>query len=135
MAPVKYKRNLVQGFIHRMWNACSTWNNFDKDVEEAKEILKENQYPNRLTDSIITKTIESIYTKNKGVKPKPENSTECQNRRMFFVQYQGHQTDKYINRLKNSGALIKPILTLRKMKSLMPPLKARMPKELESNLI
>ena len=135
VASMKYKRNLIQGFIHRVWNACSTWHNFDKGVEEAKAILNENQYPNKLTDSIISKTIANIYTKSKGVRSIPENSTECQNRRLFFIQYQGHHTDKYIDRLKNSGALVKPIITLRKIKTMMPSLKPKAPKELESKVI
>ena len=54
---------------------------------------------------------------------------------MFFIQYIGHKADKYISKLKNSGALIKPILTLRKQKTLMPTLKPKVPKELESNIL
>ena len=49
VAPMKYKRNLIQGFIYRIWNACSTWNNFDKGVEEVKKILKENNTPKLIT--------------------------------------------------------------------------------------
>ena len=60
---------------------------------------------------------------------------DCQIRKFIFIRYYGHETDKYINRLNDSGALIKPILTLRKLKTLMPALKTKDPNELESNLV
>ena len=37
--------------------------------------------------------------------------------------------------MKNSGALVKPIITLRKIKTIMPSLKTMVPKELESKVI
>ena len=44
-------------------------------------------------------------------------------------------TDKYIERLTNVGALIKPILTTVKTKNVLPTLKSKIPKELESKIV
>ena len=45
LAPRRYKRSVVAGFIHRIFRACSTWPHFHASVEKAKQILEHNQYP------------------------------------------------------------------------------------------
>ena len=85
IAPIKYKRNLVQGFVFTIFNACSNWKNFDTGIIEAKSILIANQYPSEFFDPIIEKTIANIYTFNKDSTKRLINSTEDQNKRMFFI--------------------------------------------------
>ena len=60
-APTKYKRNVIQGLTHRIYNSCSTWSNFHKGLEEGIKILKENQYPEELSRSIIKETLDKLY--------------------------------------------------------------------------
>jgi len=45
LSPVKYKKSVVSGLIHRIFCACSTWENFHESVTKAKTILCNNQYP------------------------------------------------------------------------------------------
>ena len=54
---------------------------------------------------------------------------------MIFIQYRGVITDRFVQRLKETGAPIKPKLTLRKIKTVMPSLKQKVDKVVTSNLI
>ena len=45
LAPMKYKRSVVIGFVHRIFRSCSSWKNIHLGLEEAKKILTNNQYP------------------------------------------------------------------------------------------
>ena len=44
LAPKKYKKSVVSGFVHRIYRACSSWSYFHQSLEKAKKILRENQY-------------------------------------------------------------------------------------------
>ena len=45
LAPRRYKRSVVSGFVHRIMRACSTWQNFHESLVKAKRVLERNQYP------------------------------------------------------------------------------------------
>ena len=38
LAPRRYKRSVVSGFVHRIVRACSTWGNFHISMEKAKKV-------------------------------------------------------------------------------------------------
>ena len=59
-APVKYKRNIVEGTVHRIHHAMSDWVTFDNGIQKLKEDLAKNQYPPSFVDPIISRTIEKI---------------------------------------------------------------------------
>ena len=54
---------------------------------------------------------------------------------MVFIQYRGNISDIFAKKLKEIGAPIKPILTLRKVKTAMPSLKSNVEKIMASNLV
>ena len=58
LAPTKYKRNIVQGMIHRVYNACSDWNIFDESLRKTRMILEQNQYPQDLLMPSYTKPLK-----------------------------------------------------------------------------
>ena len=60
LAPRKYKRSVVQGFVHRIHRACSDWIFFNEGLQEAKRILEHNQYSPEIYDPIIATTIEKF---------------------------------------------------------------------------
>ena len=60
LAPKCYKRGVVSGFVHRIYRACSTWENFHTSLNKAKEILEKNQYPPPFYEDVIAKTLEKI---------------------------------------------------------------------------
>ena len=45
LAPKRYKRSVVSGFIHRIYRSCSTWKLFHDSLEVVNGILEKNQYP------------------------------------------------------------------------------------------
>ena len=56
-APMKYKRNVIQGLTHRIYNASSTWSNFGSGMEEGIKMLQENQYAEKLCRHITKATL------------------------------------------------------------------------------
>lgn len=54
---------------------------------------------------------------------------------MAFMQYRGEITDRFVQKLKETGAPVKPILTLRKVKTVLPSLKEKVEKVVTSNII
>ena len=40
VAPVQYKKSVVTGFIHRIYNACSLWKHFHDSVQKRKTFSK-----------------------------------------------------------------------------------------------
>ena len=134
LAPFKYKRSVVRSFVHRIFNSCSDWKYFHSSMEKAKKVLEDNQYPTEFYSPIIYNTLEKLVVK---ITPeeKPVFDEEVTGKRLFFVQYRGFETVQYINRLRDSGAPIQPILTTRKLRTALPTLKEPIPKNLSSNVI
>ena len=73
LAPKRYKRSVVSGFVHRIHRACSSWPLFHDSLEKAKRILEKNQYSPAFYEPIINKTIELL------VCPSEENPAESEN--------------------------------------------------------
>ena len=78
-------------------------------MTEGKSILRSNQYPEYWYENIIYKTLEKIKM---GQKKAIEEEDE--ERRMLFIQYRGAITDHFVKKLRDFGAPVKPILTIRK---------------------
>ena len=53
----------------------------------------------------------------------------------MYIEYRGKITDEYVEKLIKTEAPIKPIITLKKIKALLPSLKVGTSKSLSSNLI
>ena len=43
LAPRRYKKSVVSGFVHRIFRACSTWSHFHNSMQRAKVMLESNQ--------------------------------------------------------------------------------------------
>ena len=61
LAPLRYKKSVVCGFVHRIYRACSTWENFHTSLEKAIKILRDNQYPSNFYDPLIRSAIHKLY--------------------------------------------------------------------------
>ena len=133
LAPRRYKRAVVSGFVHRIHRACSNWENFHTSLQKAKEILEKNQYPSQFYEPVIEDTIGRIIT--------PVNTEErakivsAQQKHRVLLQYRGPATDKFIKKLKECGAPTQVVLTLRKLISYLPSLKSPVPKMLKSDIV
>ena len=133
LAPRRYKRAVVSGFIHRIHRACSTWENFHTSLQKAKEILEKNQYSPHFYESVIKDTIERIITPVNA--EERENGVGTQQKHLILLQYRGPATDKFIKKLKECGAPTQVVLTLRKLRSYLPSLKSPIPKMLKSDVV
>ena len=115
-----------------MYRACSHWKYFIASLGKAKDILKRNQYPPQFYDPIIKATIEKLIV---PVVNFPDENGERNSKVMVYVSYRGHLTDIFVKKLKESGAPVQPIITLRKLKTVMPSLKTTTKFESRSRVV
>ena len=53
----------------------------------------------------------------------------------IFIQYRGRATEDYCRALRNCNAPCEPVLTLRKLKTLLPPLKSQVERKVRSHVV
>ena len=82
-------------------------------------------------EKIIFKTLEKIKTGGK----KAERDEEDLYKKMVFIQYRGGISDTFVKKLRETGAPVKPIPTLRKVKKVLPSLKETIDKFMTSNVV
>ena len=121
---------MIINLVHRVYNATNTWSYFHRGLDEAKSILRDNQYPSQVYEKIFHQTLEKIWVKRKKLPPDKDD-----NRKLMYIEYRGKITDEYVEKLIKTEAPIKPIITLKKIKALLPSLKVCTSKSLSSNLI
>ena len=132
LAPKRYKRPVVEGLVYRVYRACSHWKYFNASLGKAKDMLEQNQYPPQFYDPIIKATIEKLIV---PVVNFPYENEERKSKVMVYVSYRGHLTDIFVKKLKESGAPVQPIITLRKLKTVMPSLKTTTKFESRSRVV
>ncbi len=148
LAPKRYKRSVVSGFVHRIHRACSTWSLFHESLQKAKKILERNQYPPCFYDPIISQTLSSITAKTAPTIETPAEEPQSQStggetstptsetpKRAIFIQYRGKCTEDYARSLHKSSAPCTIIMTLRKLKTTMSSLKPPVEKHLRSGVV
>ena len=136
LAPLKYKKSVVIGFVYRIFNSCSTWQLFHEGLEEAKCILIKNQYPLDFIEKIFNDTLMKILSSNKDNDCENESNDQSisdseismdydtlmckqildKDKFKFFINYRGKVTDKFVQSLNKLYAPCKFILTLKKTK-------------------
>jgi hypothetical protein len=143
LAPKKYKRSVVSGFVHRIYRACSTDQLFHQSIEKAKKVLEKNQYPPSFYEPIFEQSINTIL-KNRDVEipptpvtnqPEIVTSTQKIQKRLLFVQYRGKSTEDYARALHRLNAPCTVVFTLRKLKTVLPSLKPLIEKPLRSGVV
>ena len=137
LAPKKYKRSVIQGLVYRIYRASSHWCYVHESLTKAKEILERNQYPPQFYDSIFKETLEKIIAEkeNVNVNVESEDTPEKPSKVSVFLQYRVHQTDLFVKRLRDSGAPLQSILTMRKLKTVLPSLKSSTKEILRSRVV
>ena len=83
LAPRRYKKSVVSGFVHRIVRACSKWQHVHESLEKAKKVLEQNQYPPTFYNPIIEQTLTSIYekdhvTQQKDILPTTTRGKNCE---------------------------------------------------------
>ena len=138
LAPRKYKRSVVSGFVHRIYRACSTWDLFHISLERAKQILEKNQYPPQFYEAIIEQTLEKIVNSGEEKGTTVEGSGDSDKeiaKKMIFLQYRGKVTENFCRELRKCNAPVMPVLTLRKLKTVLPSLKSCIDHKVRSHVV
>ena len=152
LAPKRYKRSVVSGFVHRIYRACSTWKHFHDSLEKAKRVLEQNQYPPEFYGPIIYETLTTIVSRNNDGNREDEcydsedlcsdSEDMCSDREeessqqemdiiakeigksfSLFLNYRGKVSESYARALHKINAPCRIIFTLRKLKTILPSLK------------
>ena len=144
LAPRIYKRSVVAGFVHRIYRACSSWENIHSSLEKAKCILESNQYPPDFYEPVIQKALakclnvedERELNRNDSAKTgEAESTEEPREKRLLFLEYRGKVTEDYCRSLRKIDASCQPVLTLRKLKTVMPSLKPAIDKPVRNHIV
>ena len=127
----------MSGFVYRIYRACSSWDNFHQSLEKARVILEENQYPPTFVDPIIHKTLENIINPNeKDTNTSSTDSTlPTAKKALVFVQYRGKCTENYAQSLHRCNAPCTVVMTLRKLRTVLPSLKPPVDKMIRSGTV
>ena len=144
LAPRRYKKSVVAGFVARIHRACSTWQHFHESLEKAKAILEKNQYPPFFYNPIISEAIEKLMGSEdqrmekenaKSGEEAGSQSASKPQKKLLFVQYRGKCTEEYAMALRRLQAPCTVVMTTRKTKTLLPSLKPPVEKMLKSNVV
>ena len=60
LAPLKYKRSIVSDLVHRIYRACSPWEEFYYSLVNARKLLLRNQYTPSFFEPIITRAVYKL---------------------------------------------------------------------------
>ena len=136
LAPKRYKRSVVAGFVYRIYRACSDWDNFHDSMVRAIRTLENNQYPPNFYEPIIRKALCDIRgdQTEENLKSQTKNTSSV-NRKPLLIQYRGKCTDDYARALYKIGAPCVVVMTLRKLKTVLPSLKPSVEKALKSGVV
>ena len=134
IVPKKFIRAVVTSYVHRIYNACSTWLNFHESTEKSYDILKDNSHPKDYILSIVNSTLERIRT------TKPNNSEnkfmeEANGKMLYHIQYRGPETINFMKNLTSNFVRIVPIYTTKKLRYVLPSLKPSIAKEIKSQVV
>ena len=157
LAPKRYKRSVVSGFVHRIYRACSTWKHFHDSLEKAKRVLEQNQYPPEFYGPIIHETLTTIVSRSNDSDSEDQCSDsedQCSDseeessqqemdtkpkdmRKSFslFLNYRGKVSESYARALHKINAPCRIIFTLRKLKTILPSLKPPVQKLFKSGVV
>ena len=106
LAPLKYKKVVVFGLVHRIYRACSTWESFHDSIVKVKNLLHNNQYPPVFHENLIEEILTKILKKRTPDETIDENKDENENKeqKLFFVEYRGKISEKFETSLKRCEA-------------------------------
>ena len=144
LAPRRYKKSVVAGFVARIHRACSTWKHFHDSLEKAKVILENNQYPPFFYNPIINEAIDKLMgsedqrmerDNEKNIEEDGSKSGNQPQKKLLFMQYRGKCTEEYAMALRRLQAPCTVVMTTRKINTLLPSLKPPVEKMLRSNVV
>ena len=61
LAPLKYKRAVVTGFVHRILDLAVPGSYFHESLSIANKIRLDNQYPESFYEPLISETLQKLF--------------------------------------------------------------------------
>ena len=68
--PLQYKRNVIEGTVHRVFRNTSTWENFHQAFERNRKQGIANQYPKNWSDRVVFEPLNKIIEGKKNLELK-----------------------------------------------------------------
>ena len=99
--------------------------------------MEKNQYPPDFYEPIIEKTLQDIFKGKEEATEQQAARTETDQvkKQLIFIQYRGKCTDDYARALHRANAPCTMVMTLRKLKTVMPSTKPSMEKIIRSGIV
>ena len=133
--PLTYKRCLVSGLLHRIFNICSSYESFHIQLEVARKLFNLNGFPTHMFDRIVRQFLDNTF------QPKPPVLTAPKKTIYFCLPFTGShslQIRTQVSRLCNAAF---PHLDIRfvfrsltRISSFL-PFKDKVPKYLRSGVV
>ena len=138
-APLQHKKIVIQGAIHRVFNATSNWLAFDQALENNKTCWTNNQYPEECSSKTVNQTLEKIISGGKDHlrttrKEHQKSKTKSIDKPTVFLQYRGNLTQNFASKLRKLYEF-QVVFTTRKLRSCIPTLKSSFDSDLKSHVV
>ena len=137
LAPRSFKRGMVLGGFHRIFNVSSSEDLFLEGVERYSETLRSNGYLQSEIDLWFRDFLESKRPPT-GQDSEGDDRSESDDVISIKVQYRGRETDKFIRALRKCvprGLNVRFVQFTRKLSSSLPSLKPRLGPQYVSGVI
>ena len=98
--PLAYKRSLVSCLLHRIFNLCSTYENFHAQLEVVRKLFNLNGFPSHMFDHLVRRFLDNMF------EPKPTLYTVPKKIIYFCLPFTGShslQIRNQITRLCNAA--------------------------------
>ena len=111
------------------------WENFHNSLDKAKRILEKNQYPPTFYELINRRALNDILGISSDQQQVPQGQNTGIERKPIFIQYLGKCTEDYARALHKIKAPCVIVMTLRKLKTVLPSLKPSVEKLMKSGVV
>ena len=106
---------------------------FSLQFNKSEGGTREEPYPPPFYEDVIAQTLEKILAQTDTEQKPADPEVQCKHR--VLMQYRGSTTDQFMKKLKDCDAPVQVVLTLRKLRSCLPTLKAPVQKMLKSDVV
>ena len=105
--PLAYKRSLVFCLLHRIFNLCSTYENFHAQLEVVRKLFNLNGFPSHMFDHLVRRFLDNMFD------PKPTLYTVPTKIVYFCLPFTGSHSLQICNQITRLCNAAYPHLNIR----------------------